>query len=49
MDDKLPHPLPRATTNQFVRYVSGWREFDPLRMGVRVDFVPLEVLPQFVF
>jgi len=48
MDDKSEHPLPRATINQFVRYLSAWREFDPLRMGVHVEFVPFEVLPSFV-
>jgi len=48
MDDHAPHALPRASTTQFVQCVSGWREFDPLRMGVRVDFVPVSHVPPFV-
>lgn len=48
MDDKLPHPLPCGSTTQFVRLVSGWREFDPACMGVRVDFLAPNHLPNFV-
>jgi poly(A) polymerase Pap1 len=42
-------PLPTASTTQFARFVSGWREFDATRMGVRVDFVARSAVPDFVF